>query len=78
MSGRPHADATQQQTNGMAANGNSMANGAQQAGSRPSGGAPANDRTSYPIRLTGLSPTATRRDVARLFAGFSITEYNIK
>ena len=33
---------------------------------------------SYAARLTGLSQTAMRRDVARLFAGFNINEYNVK
>jgi hypothetical protein len=33
---------------------------------------------SWPIRLTGLSQITMRRDVARLFAGFNINEYNIK
>ena len=79
-SGRPHAQAAQQH-GGVAAAGNSMGAQPQQASSRPQGpssGATAKEQTSYPIRLTGLSPTTTRRDVARLFAGFSITEYNIK
>ena len=34
--------------------------------------------SSFPVRLNGLSQTTTRRDIARLFAGFSIGEFNIK